>query len=67
MAEKKAPTQAEAIEQVNQISADSGLNPKDQPAAVDPIVYRSDYKTENIIDGRDPKKLANADINISQY
>lgn len=66
MAEKKTPTQAEAVEQVNEISANSG-NPNDKPRMVDPIIYRSDYRTEDIIDWRDPKKLNNADLNISQY
>lgn len=67
MAEKKVPTQSEAIEQVNQISANNELNPNDKPDMVDPIVYRDDFKTEDIISGFDPKKLKNADVNINQY
>lgn len=67
MAEKKVPTQSEAVEQVNQISANSWFNPNDKPDMVDPIIYREDYKTENIINWFDPKKLKNADLNISQY
>lgn len=63
MAEKKVPTQSEAVNQVNQISA----NPNDKPEMIDPIIYNEGYKTEDIISGRDPKKLNNADMNISQY
>lgn len=67
MADKKVPTQAEAVEQVNQISANNWANQNARPDMVDPIIYREDYKTEDIIWGFDPKKLANADVNISQY
>lgn len=66
MATKKAPTQAEAVEQVKEVST-SLWNPNDKPDMVDPIIYRDDYKTENITSGYDPKKLANANINLSKY
>lgn len=66
MATKKAPTQAEAVEQVKKVST-SLWNPNDKPEMVDPIVYRDDYKTEDIISGYDPKKLANANMNLSKY
>lgn len=66
MATKKAPTQAEAVEQVKEVST-SLWNPNDKPDMVDPIIYRDDYKTENITSGYDPKKLANANMNLNKY
>lgn len=60
---KKVPTQTEAVEQANQISANSNLSSNDKPAMLDPIAYREDVWNVDF----DPKKLQNADINISQY
>lgn len=60
---KKVPTQTEAVEQANQISANSNLSSNDKPAMLDPIAYREDVWSVDF----DPKKLQNADVNISQY
>lgn len=60
-------TQADAVEQAKKVSLESGLNPNDKPEMVDPIIYRADYDSSNIINGYDPKKLKNANMNISQY
>lgn len=65
MAEKKKPTQEEIIQEVGEVS--SNWNPNDKPAMQDPIVWREDYKTEDIINGRDPKLIKNWSMNKDAY
>jgi hypothetical protein len=45
-------------------------NPRPQTPMVDPIAYRSENNTgryDKYIEGWDPRKLNNADVNLSQY
>lgn len=65
MAEKKKPTQEEIIQEVGEVS--SNWNQDDKPAMQDPIVWREDYKTEDIINGRDPKLIKNWSMNKDAY
>lgn len=64
MADKK-PTQDEIIQEVGEVS--SQWNPNDKPEMVDPIIWRDDYKTEDIINWRDPKLIKNWSLNKNAY
>lgn len=62
---KKKPTQEEIIQEVGEVS--SNWDKWDKPAMQDPIVWREDYKTEDIINGRDPKLIKNWSMNKDAY
>ncbi len=62
---KKKPTQEEIIQEVGEVS--SNWDKWDKPAMQDPIVWREDYKTEDIINGWDPKLIKNWSMNKDAY